>query len=377
MYFPNAGTDWERRAPADRGLDPAAVENAIRYHQTTGTPPEDIAYDFSNHDPWDGDPEGYGEVIGPMPDRRGGPAGVILKDGYLVGEWGDTTRVDHCFSVAKSFLSIVGGVAYDRELIVDMADRVADSIDDGGFAGEHNGAITWQQLFQQTSEWNGELFGKPDTVDRNRPVGKSPDELGDVGHRDLQEPGTYWEYNDVRINRIALCLLRLFGKPLPRVLAHEIMDPIDATRTWEWHGYYNSDVRVDGQRMKSVSGGGHWGGGVWMSTRDLARFGHLLLNSGQWDDQRLVSNDWLEMATAPCSIQPTYGYLFWLNTDGDLWPSAPETSYAAIGHGRNIVWVDPDDDLVVVLRWLATDDAAEGSLQPTMDAFLSQLLAGV
>ncbi|MFQ5638951.1 MAG: hypothetical protein ACE5IR_13280 [bacterium] len=53
----------------------------------------------------------------------------------------------------------------------------------------------------------------------------------------------------------------------------------------QWHGYRNSDVIINAQTMKSVSGGGHWGGGMWISTRDMARFGYLFLRRGKWQDQ--------------------------------------------------------------------------------------------
>ena len=366
----------DRRDPADAGLDPDALADAIAYARLQETPPEQVAYDYGNVHPWEGDAAGLGDRIGPMPDRRGGQNGMVLKDGAVVAEWGDTTRADHTFSVAKSFLATVAGVAYDRGLIEDVTDPVYESIDDGGFDSPHNRQITWEMLFQQTSEWEGELFGKPDHVDRNRAVGKTDEELTGEGHaRELREPGTFWEYNDVRINRIALSLLRLFEKPLPLVLKHEVMEPLGAAGTWEWHGYYNSDVRVGDRTYKSVSGGGHWGGGVWIATRDLARFGQLMLNGGTWDGKRLLSAEWVEQATTPCDVKPTYGYLWWLNSDGVLWPDAPESSYAAYGFGQNQVWVDPDHDLVAVNRWLRyryPDEDRDD--QPTLNGFYRRLL---
>lgn len=354
--------------------DPAALQAAVDYAKTHDTPSEQLPYDFSSIG-IDTEEE-HATLIGPMPDRRGGSSGVVLKDGHVLYEWGDTTRVEHAFSVSKSFLSIVGGVAYDRGYIHEITDRVGEYVSDGGFDSPHNSQITWEHLFQQTSEWEGELFGKPDTIDRYRSVGKGDLDEQKGTARELQEPGTYWEYNDVRINRLALSLLRLWKKPLYEVLKQEVMDPIGASSTWEWHGYYNSDVEVEGQRMKSVSGGGHWGGGVWMNTRDLARVGQLLLDEGRWGDQRILSRDWIDMATSPCSIHPTYGYLWWLNEDRSLWPSAPDSSFAAIGMGTNVVWVDPEDDLVVVTRWLETSDR-EGPSMPIMDELFGKVMDAV
>lgn len=355
---------------APPGVEATAVTDAVEFARLHPTPPESVAYDYSNQDPWPGDPPEHAGALGPFPDRRGDQNGVVLHRGEVVAEWGDTTRVDHCFSVAKSFLSLLAGVAVDRGLIDDVTDRVGESVADGGFDSDRNRRITWEQFLQGTSEWEGELFGKPDTVDRNRPVGRDESAVGDRGTRELREPGTYWEYNDVRINRLALSLLRVWNRPLPRVLAHELLDPIDATRSWEWHGYYNSDVRVGGRAMKSVSGGGHWGGGLWISSRDLARVGQLLLDRGRWGDGRLLSAEWIDRATEPCPVQSEYGYLFWLNADRERWPAAPASAFAAVGHGTNTVWVDPEHDLVVVLRWI--DPESDGPA-----AFYRRLLAGV
>lgn len=47
-----------------------------------------------------------------------------------------------------------------------------------------------------------------------------------------------------------------------------------------------------------------------MSTRDLARFGQLLANRGQWGENRVVSEEWIDRATTPCGIEAGYGYLF-------------------------------------------------------------------
>jgi CubicO group peptidase (beta-lactamase class C family) len=378
MQFPDPHNEggFDRVEPDAVGIDADAVADAVNFHLTHGTPDETVEYHMPDLEPFDETEGELGEFLGPIPDRRGGPAGVILKAGKLVAEWGDTGRVDHCFSCAKSFLSLAGGVAWDQGKF-DLDSRVTEDVDDGGFESDHNRKITWKQLFQQTSEWEGELFDRPDSVDRNRGVGRT-DGPGKDEPRELEEPGEFWEYNDVRINRLALSLLRLHAKPLPRVLAHEVMDPIGASRRWEWHGYYNSQVEVEGTTMESVSGGGHWGGGVWSPTTDLARAGHLLLNEGEWDGKRLLSEEWVEKATTPCEQYENYGFLFWLNTDRTLWPTAPESAYAFLGHGQNVVWINPEEELVVVLRWLdLADDRGEREDLPNQDRFFERLLAGV
>ena len=374
LAFP--GESFEHRDPEAVGLDAERVQEAVDYAKVNDTPAEQVRFDLGNREVWNEAEGEHGDLVGPMPERRGGANGLVLKDGYAVAEWGDTTRTDHAFSVAKSFLSLVAGVAHDRGLF-DVSDPVGETVEDGGFDSPHNAKVTWEHLLQGTSEWEGTLFDKPDSVDRNRPVGTDASELGEHGVRELREPGTYWEYNDVRINRLSLSLLRVLGEPVPAVLREAGMDPIGASGDWVWHGYRNSTVLVDGRPVESVSGGGHWGGGLWIPTRDLARVGLLALAGGRWGDQQLVPESWMDASTTPCPVKPTYGYLWWLNTDGGLWPSAPETSFAAIGHGRNLLWVDPEHDLVAVVRWLRAHEGEPRADYPVMDGFLERLLAAV
>ncbi|MFQ5744981.1 MAG: serine hydrolase domain-containing protein, partial [Acidobacteriota bacterium] len=282
----------------------------------------------------------------------------VVRHGYIVAEWGDTRRVDMTFSVTKSYLSTLAGIALDRGLIRDLDDAVGEYVDDGTFASPHNRGISWRHLVQQTSEWQGELWGKPDTADRRR--GRD---------RQLQKPGSFWEYNDVRVNLLATSLLRVWRQPLPQVLEEEVMGPIGASDTWQWHGYRTSWVELDGERVQSVSGGGHWGGGMWISSRDHARFGYLFLRRGKWKDRQIVSEKWVEGATTPVAVQPNYGYMWWLNTGRQQFPSAPESSFFALGAAStSVIWVDPGDDLVVVSRWM------EGKY---VDGFMQRVLASI
>ena len=166
------------------------------------------------------------------------------------------------------------------------------------FDAPHNQKIKWDHLLRQTSDWQGTLWGKPDWADR--PVGETPEEQE---NRKLWEPGTHFKYNDVRVNVMALAALQVWRRPLPDVLREEVMDPIGASSTWRWYGYENSWVDVDGQKMQSVSGGGHWGGGMFINSYDMARFGYLFLRNGKWKDRSIVSEKWIQMARTPGSRQ--------------------------------------------------------------------------
>lgn len=336
-YFPGPDDHWEKRAPGVLGLDSERLREAVKFAQEHEVDwPRNVRAQIEK----DVAKEPYPAVLGDTKDR-GGPAGMIVRHGYIAAEWGDVFRVDMSFSVAKSYLSTLVGLAVDRGLIKDAKDPVWKYVHDGGFDSPHNSKITWRMLLNQTSEWEGVLWDKPDAADRRRGYTRA-----------LDQPGSFWEYNDVRVNRLALALLRVWNKPLPQVLKTEIMDPIGASDTWAWYGYRNSYVQLDGRAVQSVSGGSHWGGGLWASTRDHARFGYLFLRNGNWNGRQIVSPEWVKMATAPTEIAPHYGYLWWLNTDRKVVPSAPASSFFALGSGGNVIWIDRDHDLVLVIRWL-------------------------
>ena len=288
-------------------------------------------------------------ILGPIAPR-GGPNGLAIRDGQVIARWGDTRQVDQTFSAAKSYLAMLAGIAVGEGLIPDLDAPVRRLVDDGGFEGR-NADITWRHLLQNTSEWEGTLFGKADLIDRGRNLRvEGQGKKGDP--RPLQAPGEYWEYNDVRVNRLALALLRVFRRPLPVILAERLMRPLGASADWSWHGYDTSWVEVDGQRMQSVSGGSHWGGGVFIHAEDQALLGQLALADGVWHGRRLLPAGWVAACRTPCALHPSYGLLWWLNTGGEKWPSAPTDCFAFSGAGGNLTWVSPSEQLVVVARWL-------------------------
>jgi CubicO group peptidase (beta-lactamase class C family) len=350
-YFPPAGK-WERKPPAALGFEAAKLRQAVEYAQANGS-----TWDFKT----DQVPT-FGAVLGPLPNQRAATNGIILRHGYIAAEFGDIQANDPVYSIAKSFLSIVASLAVDRGLIHDVNDPLARYIHDGGYDSPHNARITWKNHLQQESEWEGALWGKNADF-----VGAAQFGRGERQPREIREPGTYFEYNDVRINRFSLSLLRLFGQSLPEVLKADVMDPIGASPDWRWMGYANSTVEIGGRRIESVSGGTRWGGGLWMNSEDMARFGLLILNHGQWAGRRLISAEWLKEAVTPSEHGPDYGYLWWLNTRGKQWPSAPATSFAALGNGSNTVWIDPNHDIVLIWRWYR-NQAMDGMVQRVVAA---------
>ncbi len=348
-YFPER-MNWEHRRPEEVGMQPALVAEAVqaavdRELTSTRDLATNLATTFGRNEPFD-------TVIGPVKSR--GPAsGLIVKGGYVVAEWGAPDRVDMTFSVTKTFLTTVVGLAWQKGLIRDVNDLAGDYMppDVDLFESEHNRNIRWDHLLRQTSDWEGTLWGKPDWADR--PVGQ---DASAWPNRERHEPGTFFKYNDVRVNVMALAALHVLRRPLPEVLREELMEPIGASSTWRWHGYESSWVEIDGQRVQSVSGGGHWGGGMFINAYDMARFGYLFLRNGTWNGREIVSPKWIEMARTPGPANTTYGYANWyLNTPNAQGrraiPTAPESAVRFVGSGNNIVYIDWENDLVIVTRW--------------------------
>ncbi|MDW8314531.1 MAG: serine hydrolase [Rhodovarius sp.] len=289
-------------------------------------------------------------ILGPIRPR--GPVNAIItRNGEVLGRVGDTRQIDQTFSVAKSYLAIIAGLAVADGLIPDIDRPVGELVRDGGFDSPHNAQVTWRHLLTNTSEWEGELFGKHDRVDRGR-VLSAEGRVAKNPNRPLQPPGSYWEYNDVRVNRLSLALMRLFAKPLPDIFAARIMIPIGASEDWRWEGYANSWVEVGGLPMQAVPGGTHWGGGVSIHAEDQVLVGQLMAQRGAWGGRQLLPAEWVAAMTSPCPLNPEYGFLTWLNPGRRKWPAASERAFCFVGAGGNVTWIEPEDGLVCVFRWL-------------------------
>ncbi len=342
IYYPGPSGEWESRAAEDVGMVADALKAAVDFAQANEyRGPRDLRQAILNSF------EADNTIVGPT-SERGGPAGMVIKDGYIVAEWGDTRRVDMTFSVSKGYLSTIAGLALNDGLIQDVHDKAGEYVRDGTFGSEHNAKITWHHLLNQSSDWSGTLFDRPDWADRP-PRGLSREQLA---ARELREPGTSFKYNDVRVNVLSFALLQIWRRPLPEVLKERIMDPIGASPSWRWHGYENSWVEIDGVRMQSVSGGGHRGGGMFVNTRDQSRFGYLFLRNGKWEDKQLISRKWIEMLQVPSEAKANYGYLWWLNNGPRSVPSWPKKIFMGTGFGGNNIVVDQEHDLLMVMRWL-------------------------
>lgn len=352
------------------GFDAAKLADAIAFARDDAETewPRDLSKGLAASG--SAEPPPWNEILGPTRPRAG-PNGVILRHGRVLGSWGDIHRVDMIFSVAKSYLALLAGLAVQDGLIRSLDDPVRDyavKAADGGFDAPQNRGITWRHLLTQTSEWEGELWSKPDLVDRNRQVGAGSDNSRKGAHRDLGKPGSFWEYNDVRVNRLSLSLMQVFARPLKDVLKERIMDPIGCSGKWEWRGYRNSWADVGGQRLQAVPGGSHWGGGIWIATADQIRLAELVRRNGDWNGKAVLPASWIAAIRTPCDAFPQYGLLWWLNTNRAQYAEAPESSFFAVGAGSNVVWIDQELGIAAVIRWID---------QKKIGAFLGRVMASL
>ncbi len=366
-YFPERGAMWQAKSPSQFGIDSYRLQEAVQFalaNEYKGD--RDLKVNLTK---WF-HREPFHQVIGPT-KKRGAPSGIILKNGYIIAQWGNNRRVDMACSATKSYLSTVAALAVDIGLIRSLDDQVCEYIQDEKFKGAHNSKITWAHLLTQSSEWAGELWGGHDWAERPPKTGT----VEDWKKRPRYEPGTVFRYNNVRVNLLCYALLKVWQKPLPQVLKDHVMDKIGASSSWSWHGYPTSLVNIQGKAVESVSGGAHWGGGLFMNAEDHARYGLLFLNGGKWNGIQVLPQNWVQTATQPSPANGNYGYMWWLNRKienyvGEKprhWQGVPEDVFYASGFGGNLIVVDKTNDLVVITRWLDYTKTGE-MMRRVMDA---------
>src|SRR6478609_2413201 len=117
LYFPSA-SNWKASSAKKQGFNEVQLTKAI---------------DFAKANEYKGDRdlriaiakayvrEPYFKIVGPTKER-GGPAGIIVRHGYIVAQWGDVERPDMTFSVTKSYLATIAGLAVDERLVKDTND---------------------------------------------------------------------------------------------------------------------------------------------------------------------------------------------------------------------------------------------------------------
>jgi len=281
-------------------------------------------------------------------------AGVLFRHGDLIAQWGDVHRSDLTFSVAKTYLALLAGLAFDDGLLPDVHEPVIERCPGIGFEGEHNARITWHHLLQQTSEWEGTCLGIPEQG-RPLPLGQSSARRGrgeEGRSAAVGRAGVTLRIQRRAHQSVVAGAAAPMAAPLPEVFGERILAPTQCMDPFQWEGYDQGWTDVGGKRMLSVPGGSHWGGGVSISAMDQARIGLMLMQQGRFEGRDVLSSQWIARMQQPCEVAPFYGYLVWLNQTGQLFPAAPRSSWFAIGAGSSLTWIDAELKVVCVLRWI-------------------------
>ena len=145
---------------------------------------------------------------------------ACCRHGKEVAAWGEPDRADLTFSVAKTYLALLAGVAQRQGLLPDEDEpRRRRGCPASASTATHNRAVTWTHLLTQTSEWEGSRSACPtrSTAGARSRRTRIRRRARRAARGPCSAPGSYWEYNDVRINQLALALLHLFRRPLPEV----------------------------------------------------------------------------------------------------------------------------------------------------------------
>lgn len=335
VYWPR-GQDWQARSPVEAGLDPAAIEDALRFAGARNSTGVAIIYQ-----------------------------GRIVAERYWQN-WNQETSAS-IFSASKSVASTLVGMAIEEEKIKGVEQSVADFIP--SWKGTPKAIITVRHLLSMTSGLKNTPGGAPQP---------GTNAFEQTAALPLQyQPGEHWDYNTPAYRMLLHILELATGEALPQYTWRKLTGPLEMTKS-EWNGRPATDKLMN------------W---TWFqcSVRDMARFGLLVLRHGQWQDKQLVSEKYLREAATPSQkLNQAYGYLWWLNgarsyrlpaspdvRQGPLWPDVPPDAFAALGAQDKKIYIVPSLDLVVVRHGGAAGVGRNDAVSSFDNQFLGRICKAV
>jgi CubicO group peptidase (beta-lactamase class C family) len=315
MVFP--GAEWEQASPASQGVDPEQLAAAVKWL-----------------------------------DRRAGEGGastlVVVRNGRLIHAGPRADAQHEVMSVTKAFATSALGLLI-RDDRCDLDTFAAEHAPGLREAHDDYGQIRLRHLAAMTSGYDAE-----GTTYASGDGSRSPSRPA----KPLFRPGSEFAYWDDAANQLGFVLTRIAGEPLAELFQQRIAGPI-GMKGVRW----GSIGKLDGVAVSNTSG--NFGQGVRVSARELARLGHLYLNQGSWDGERLLDARFVKQATSPqvparlvhSGRRPgfdgrgVYGYGWWANGERPngkrKWPSAPEGTFCAQGDRNNRLCVMPEWGVVV------------------------------
>jgi len=305
----------------------------------------------------------------------GGPwAIVIVRKGYLVAEWFGVPAMPattfDVWSATKSATGIAFGMLLDDSrnhrlpgnATIDLDSHVYGFIPEGRpLTDPRKEKIRLKHLLSMTSGIPGESQGvigvavAPGKGEYEFALGREPNRFGISAAKMTAEPGERWDYSDAGFAHLSMIFAKVAGKEIGDYMRERVFQPI---------GMQNFGWDLQG-------GAGHIGphtnahSGLRLSARDFARLGYLMAHDGAWEGKQIVPKWWIELATRSSQeLNRSYGYTFWVNTDGAQWRAAQRDAFAFQGYGSNRCYVVPSLDLVVVRLGYAPPVWTENSILP-------------
>ena len=249
---------------------------------------------------------------------------VVLSGGKPVLTFGDPAAVDRIASCRKSFLSALYGIAV-RDQKIDIDQTLGQvGIDDYARLTDIERGATVRQLLQAHSGVYIPSSAETAAMKAARPA------------RGSHPPGTFWYYNNWDFNALGEIYQRLTGYSVFQAFEHQLARPL-GFEDFDPMRHARFDYDPTAPRFPAYD--------LWLSARDMAKFGQLYLQKGRW-------HELTTRPTAPTGlegIESGYGYLWW----GDLDPKAsglPPGSYTAAGNGGRYIVVMPAIDTVVAMQ---------------------------
>jgi len=262
---------------------------------------------------------------------------MIVTEGIIVDEWGEVDTKYMTHSIRKSFLSAMyGRYVEDGTINLDLTMEDIGIDDDPPLTALERTASIRDIMKSRSGIYHDALYESQRMKDL-KPVGL------------VVRPGTFWYYNNWDFNAAGTIFMQLTGRDFFRALKDEIADPIGMEQFEADDGWY-----VTGE--ESIYPAYPFA----IDSRDLARFGLLMLRGGRWEDRQVVPASWVFESTryhsdATLYDSDGYGYMWWVARDFNTYPhlpnvELPEGSYSARGAGGHYLLIIPEYDLIIVHR---------------------------
>lgn len=265
----------------------------------------------------------------------------------------------HVYSVTKSIISILIGIAIDQGHIKSLNQKVLDFFPDYTVKRGENtiqnvtlkNLLTMTAPYQYKSEPYSEYFSSDDWVKSSLDLLGGKGKLGAFRYTPLIGPDIL---SGILVRSTGQSVIKFASDFLFSPLGIHVSGNVVFSKLQEqlaWYEEKNTKGWVADKNGVNTAG---WG--LSLTTRDMAKIGQLYLNRGVWKDKEIISAGWIDesiMEHSRCNqYKLSYGYLWWMIDD-------IEHSYAAMGDGGNVIYVNSKKQMVVSIASLYKPNAKD------------------